>query len=60
MIAGRDFPVLDHVPAIYAAQALIAQQIETFKQFPPQQKPASFNLDSVLEKMHQATDGGLH
>jgi arylsulfatase len=52
--------VLDHVPAIYAAQALTTQQIQSFAEFPPRQKPASFNLDSVLEKMREATDGGLH
>jgi arylsulfatase len=52
--------VLDHVPAIYAAQALTAQQIQSFAEFPPRQKPASFNLDTVLEKMQEATDGGLH
>ena len=52
--------VLDHVPAIYAAQALTAEQIQSFKEFPPRQKPASFNLDSVMEKMQSATDGGLH
>jgi len=50
----------DHVPAIYAAQALTAQQIQSFKEFPPRQKPASFNLDTVLAKMQEATDGGLH
>ncbi|MGW8319842.1 MAG: arylsulfatase [Candidatus Promineifilaceae bacterium] len=52
--------VLDHIPAIYAAQALTAQQIQSFQEFPPRQKPASFNLDTVLEKMRDATDGGLH
>jgi arylsulfatase len=52
--------VLDHVPAIYAAQALTAEQIQSFKEFPPRQKPAAFNLDTVMEKMKEATDGGLH
>ncbi|MGW8226271.1 MAG: sulfatase-like hydrolase/transferase, partial [Anaerolineales bacterium] len=52
--------VLDHVPGIYAAQALTAQQLQSFVEFPPRQKPASFNLDSLLEKMQQATDGSLH
>ena len=52
--------VLDHVPGIYAAQELTAQQIQSFVEFPPRQKPASFNLDSVMEKMQEATDGGLH
>jgi arylsulfatase len=50
----------DHIPAMYVAQALTAEQIQTFKEFPPRQKPASFNLDRVLEKMQEATDGGLH
>ena len=35
----------DHIPAMYAAQALTAEQIQSFKEFPPRQKPASFNLD---------------
>ena len=50
----------DHVPAIYAGQALTAEQIQSFKEFPPRQKPASFNLDSILDKMQEASDGGLH
>ncbi len=52
--------VLDHVPAVYAAQALTAEQIQSFIDFPPRQKPASFNLDTVMEKLHSATDGGMH
>lgn len=52
--------VLEHVPALYAAQALTVQQLETLKQFPPRQKPAAFNLDNVLDKMHEVTGGGMH
>ncbi len=51
---------LDHLPALYAAQELTAQQLQSFVEFPPHQKPASFNLDSLMEKMRQATDGNLH
>ena len=51
---------LDHLPAFYAAQELTAQQLQSFVEFPPRQKPASFNLDSLMEKMRQATDGNLH
>jgi arylsulfatase len=50
----------DHIPAMYVAQALTIEQIQSFKEFPPRQKPASFNLDRVLEKMQEATDGSLH
>jgi arylsulfatase len=45
---------------MYAAQVLAAEQIQSFAEFPPRQEPAAFNLDRVLEKMQEATDGGLH
>jgi arylsulfatase A-like enzyme len=51
---------LDHVPAIYAAQALTAEQIQSFIDFPPRQEPGSFNLDHILEKVQHTADGGLH
>jgi arylsulfatase len=51
--------VLDHIPAIYLAKALTKQQMQTFKEFPPRQKPGSFNLDNIMDKMNQATDGSL-
>jgi arylsulfatase len=43
------------VPQLYLMQAVVAQQLDGFIKFPPRQKPASFNLDSVLamvEKPH--------
>ena len=43
--------VVDHVPQMYLMQEVVAQQIEDFVKFPPRQKPASFNLDSVLEQV---------
>ncbi len=52
--------MISRAPALYAAQALTAQQIQTFVKFPPRQKPASFNLENVLEKLQEATDGGMH
>jgi arylsulfatase len=52
--------VVDHIFALYPATALTAQQIQSFIEFPPRQKPAAFNLDRVLEKMQAATDGSLH
>jgi arylsulfatase A-like enzyme len=33
------------------AQAIVSQWIDSFKEFPPRQKPASFNLDQVMERM---------
>jgi len=43
--------LVDHVPQLYLVQGLVASQIEEFRQFPPRQKPASFNLDEVLRQV---------
>jgi arylsulfatase len=50
---------LEHVFVIYPMQALAAEQLQSFKEFPPRQKPGSFNLDRILEKTEEATSGGL-
>ncbi len=44
---------LDHVFLAVWAQAVVAEAIQDFAQFPPRQKPASFNLDKVLEQLQQ-------
>ena len=33
------------------AQTFVAQWLQSFKEFPIRQKPASFNLDSVMAKL---------
>jgi len=43
--------MVDHCPQMYEMQAVVAQQIAAFKEFPPRQKPASFNLDGVLAQV---------
>jgi hypothetical protein len=50
--------MFDHVYLLVPAQMLVGQFLETFKQFPPRQKAASFNLQGVMEKMHQGATGG--
>ena len=52
--------LLEHVFVIYPMQALAAEQLQSFRDFPPRQTPAAFNLDSVLANMEDATGGGLH
>ena len=37
--------------SVVPMQAFAAQWLESFKEFPPRQKPASFNLDEVMGKM---------
>lgn len=39
------------------AQAYAAEMISTFKDFPPRQKPASFNLDQIMESFMNAGEG---
>ena len=51
--------LLEHVFVIYPMQALAAEQLQSFKEFPPRQEPAAFNLDKILEKMDEAASGGL-
>jgi len=41
------------------AQAFVGQHLKTYVEFPPRQKPGSFSLDQVLEKLHEGS-GGRH
>jgi arylsulfatase A-like enzyme len=47
--------VMNHVFMLYEMQALVAGQIGDFAKFPPRQKPASFNLDAVMEQVQHAS-----
>jgi arylsulfatase len=40
---------------LMGAQAIVAEFIGTFKEFPPTQRPQSFNLDQIMEKLQQPT-----
>ena len=42
---------IDHMFVMIPAQAYVAEFLQTFQQFPPRQKPASFTIDQVLEKL---------
>ena len=46
-----------HAYFIYAAQAGAAKFVETFKEFPPIQKPGSFTIDEAIAKMGDASAG---
>ena len=39
---------------IVPAQAAVAQHLESFRDFPPRQRPASFSIDQVMEAMQRA------
>ena len=50
--------IFDHAFLLYGAQALVAGQIDSFKKFPPRQKPASFNLDGVMDQLKDSAGSG--
>lgn len=48
--------MIDRAYLLVPAQAYVGQFLNTFKEFPPRQKAASFSLDQVMEKLN--TGGG--
>jgi len=47
--------LLDHAFLLVPAQQYAGKFLETFKEYPPRQAPASFNLDEVMKKLSEAT-----
>jgi len=45
---------VERVYLLVPAQAYVANWLSTFKDFPPRQKPASFSLDQVMQKLTEA------
>jgi arylsulfatase A-like enzyme len=52
--------LVDHIPQVLASQAIVVPFLETFKEFPPRQKAASFTIDQALAKMSEAASGARH
>jgi arylsulfatase len=40
------------------AVSFVAQWLQSFREFPPRQKPGSFNLDHVMEAVTKPSHGG--
>jgi arylsulfatase A-like enzyme len=40
---------------LLAGQAIVAEFIGTFNEFPPRQRPQSFSIDQIMEKLQQPT-----
>jgi arylsulfatase A-like enzyme len=49
---------VEHAFMILPAVALVSQHLKTYVEYPPRQKPGSFNLDRVLEKLQEGGGGG--
>jgi arylsulfatase len=46
--------MLDNAFIVLAAAGIVTQFLETFKEFPPRQKAATFTIDQVVEKLEAA------
>ena len=46
--------VLDHVFMLVPAQAIVAEFLGTFEEYPPRMKAASFSLDKVMEQLQSS------
>jgi arylsulfatase len=46
-----------HVPYLYLAQGRMAKAVQSLAEFPPRQKPASFNMDRILENLETNNKG---
>ena len=47
--------MLDRAYLLVPAQVYVGNFLKTFQEFPPRQKPASFSIDKVMDKMLEAT-----
>ncbi len=45
---------IDHAFIFVPAQAFVGQHLMSYRDYPPRQKPGSFSLDAVLEKLQDA------
>jgi arylsulfatase len=48
---------IDRVYLLVPAQAFVGQWLQSFKEFPPRQKPASFSLDQVMQEISRPQNG---
>jgi len=49
-----DWFMSDGAGAFLGAPALAGQFLATFKEFPPSQRPSSFSIDQLVEKMQRS------
>jgi hypothetical protein len=50
--------MFDSAYLVLAASALVAEFLETFREFPPRQKAASFTIDQVVAKLESSLAAG--
>jgi arylsulfatase len=51
---------LEHTFILDVAAQVVEHEMQSFVEFPPRQKPQSYNLDGVMDHLKAAREGGLH
>ena len=51
-----DFFLSDGAGPFIASQAIVAPFLATFKEYPPSQRPSSFSIDQLVEKMQRSLE----
>jgi arylsulfatase len=54
---GYDRWFFDHIFLLVPAQSYVAQWLQSFVDFPPRNKPASFSIDQVMQKLQEGAGG---
>jgi len=49
---------IEHVYVLVPAQGYVGRWLQSFKEFPPRQKPGTFSIDQVMEKLQEGAGGG--
>jgi arylsulfatase len=52
-----DWFMSDGAGVFIAAPVVVGKFLETFKEYPPSQRPSSFSIDQVVEKMQKIPSG---
>ena len=45
---------VEHLFVLVPAQVIVGNYLQTFQEFPPRQKPGSFSVDQVMEKLTES------
>jgi arylsulfatase len=48
---------IDRIFILVPAQGYVALWVQSFKEFPPRQKPATFSIDQVMKKLQEGSGG---
>ncbi|MFT3731540.1 MAG: arylsulfatase [Hyphomicrobium sp.] len=51
--------VMDHAYIVYGAQGAVAKYLESYREYPPSQHPASFTVQGLMDQMHKDVDSKI-